>query len=68
MISMLTPAYQFAFTDLNMPHSRVSNLKYESVRIDFKAVVLISANPGKGASPNYFFQNNVHLTFRGEGG
>ena len=26
---------------------RVSNLKYESVRTDFKAVVLIKANPGK---------------------
>ena len=26
---------------------RVSNLKYESVRIDFKAVVFIRANPGK---------------------
>ena len=22
----------------------------------------------KGASPSYFFQNNVNLTFRGEGG
>ena len=27
--------------------SRVSNLKYESVRIDFKTVVFIRANPGK---------------------
>ena len=27
--------------------NRVSNLKYESVRIDFKAVVFIRANPGK---------------------
>ena len=27
--------------------SRVSELKYESVRIDFKAVVSIRANPGK---------------------
>ena len=27
--------------------ARVSNLKYESVRIDFKAVVFIRANPGK---------------------
>ena len=26
---------------------RVSNLKYESVRIDFKTVVFIRANPGK---------------------
>ena len=27
--------------------ARVSNLKYESVRIDFKTVVFIRANPGK---------------------
>ena len=30
-----------------IPIVRVSNLKYESVRIDFKAVVFIRANPGK---------------------
>jgi len=28
-------------------YDRVSNLKYESVRIYFKAVVFIRANPGK---------------------
>ena len=30
-----------------MLYGRVSNLKYESVRFDFKAVVFIRANPGK---------------------
>jgi len=31
---------------------RLSNLKYESVRIDFKAVVFIRANPGKKETPD----------------
>ena len=33
--------------DTQMTNDRVSNLKYESVRIDSQAVVFIRANPGK---------------------
>ena len=29
---------------------------------------LVPCPVGKGVSPNYFFQNNINLTFRGGGG
>ena len=40
--------------------SRVSNLKYESVRIDFKAVVFIRANPGKKETTD---RSGPHVNF-----
>ena len=39
---------------------RVSNLKYESVRIDFKAVVFIRANPGKEETTD---ESGSHVNF-----
>ena len=35
------------FDEPSLTITRVSNLKYESLRIDFKTVVFIRANPGK---------------------
>jgi len=40
--------------------SKVSNLKYESVRIDFKAVVCIRANPGKKETTD---RSGSHVNF-----
>ena len=37
----------YGFTNNFLAFDRVSNLKYESVRIAFKTVVFIRANPGK---------------------
>ena len=39
---------------------RVSNLKYESVRIDFKTVVFIRANPGKKETTD---ESGSHVNF-----
>ena len=39
--------FKLVMTSLQNLYTRVSNLKYESVRIDSKTVVFIRANPGK---------------------
>ena len=43
-----------------VPNYRVSNLKYESVRFDFKAVVFIRANPGKKETTD---RSGSHVNF-----
>ena len=48
------------FDEPSLTITRVSNLKYESLRIDFKTVVFIRANPGKKETTD---RSGSHVNF-----
>ena len=71
-IVLLTVCIPTTTTKVMFSRGRVSSLKYESVRFDFKAVVFIlRANPGKeettdGSDSHEFYSETVHFSGSGK--